>query len=610
MRRSFLFLVLCAVMCAACTKAAAAGHRGEEPTPPELKVTVSSAPSPLSAPGSGVLKLTLQIPSGYHIFGGESLSVQAKGPQGVTFGTPKYPKGTKEEDQEILRGKVLIEVPVTLPAGGGASLKGSFILDWQSCQDFGEKVCFLPTQDSFPFEVPAGIQAQAQISNPTGVPLAPPRAQSASPLIAPAAPAVLGELGRFTGFKGPRDFQTWFKSAGTSQVQEGVLGTLFGKAIESNLPLALALAFLFGVLSSLTPCVYPVIPITVAYIGSRSEGRSRFHGFALSCAFVLGLAIVYATLGAFSAKAGQAFGALTQTPWIGVPLAVLFFVLSLSMFNLFEFKTPSALTNRIERTKQKSKGRGFPGAFAIGALSGLVASPCIGPLILLILGYISTTGSPLMGFVFMFTYALGLGLLFIVIGTFSGVLAALPKSGSWMDGVRILFGVLILGAAFYFAGLYLPRTHFTIASLIALWIVILFLLFGAKKHFFTVRWRVAGILLSAAALAVVFLVLPGVGKDQFPWRTDLEKALADAAAQGRPALLDFRADWCVACVELEDRTWPNPGVKQALAGVVPIRLDMTKNTPENRAILERFTVKGLPTVVLLVPSGLPQKTGT
>ena len=610
MRRPFLFAVICAFLFAVCLRSMAASHRGDDPTPPELKAAVSSVPSPLSAPGSGVLNLALQVPSGYHIIGGEALSVQAKGPQGATFGTPRYPRGRKEEDQEVLRGKVLIEVPITLPAGESTRLKGSFLLDWQGCQDFGDKVCFLPTQDSFPFELPVGKQGQSQKPSPVTTPPVSPPAQGTPPAIATATLAKLREMGRFTGFKGPRDFQAWLRSAGTSQLQEGALARLFRKAIEGSLPLALALAFLFGILSSLTPCVYPVIPITVAYIGSRSEGRSRFHGFALSCAFVLGLAIVYAALGAFSATAGQAFGALTQTPWIGIPLAAVFFVLALSMFNLFEFKTPSALTNRIERTKQKSKGRGFSGAFLIGALSGLVASPCIGPLILLILGYISTTGSPLLGFVFMFTYALGMGLLFIVIGTFSGVLSALPKSGSWMDGVRILFGVLILGASFYFAGLYLSRNSFAAASLVALLIVILFLLFGAKRHFFAVRWRVAGILLSAAALAAVFLILPGHGKDKVPWRTDVEKALAEAASQGKPALLDFRADWCVACVELEDRTWPDPGVKRDLAGVIPIRLDMTRNTAENRAVLDRFDVKGLPTVLLLAPAGPPQKKGT
>ena len=579
MRRPFLFLVLSAVLLAACIKGAAAGRRGEEPTPPELRATVSSVPSPLSAPGSGVLKFTLQIPSGYHIFGGESLSVQAKGPQGVTFGAPKYPKGTKEEDQEILRGKVLIEVPITLPAGGGTSLKGSFILDWQACQDFGEKVCFLPTQDSFPFEVPAGNRAQA---SPAVAPIPPP---AAAPVVSPPPPLA---------------------SSTAAKATESGYQKRFADVAKSNVPLALLLAFLFGILSSLTPCVYPVIPITVAYIGSRSEGKGRFHGFFLSWAFVLGLALVYAALGAVSAKAGQVFGALSQTPWVGLPIAVLFFALALSMFNLFEFKTPSALTTRIEQTKQKGRGKGFVGAFAIGALSGLVASPCIGPLILTILAVVASTGSVLLGFSYLFAFALGMGLLFIVIGTFSGILASLPRSGAWMDGVRIFFGSVILGASFYFAGLYLPRMASLIASLVALWAVILFLLFGAKRHFFTLPWRMTGILLSAVALAAVLWILPAKGGKQpgsVAWKTDLTAALAESSDQKKPAFLDFRADWCVACVELEEKTWPDKEVGALLNTAVPVRLDMTKNTGENRALEARYSVMGLPTLILLAPDG-------
>lgn len=595
-----------------CLSTSAIGPRDEEPTPPELKATITSVPSPLPSPGSGTLRLSLQVPTGYHIFGGESLAVSARGPAGVTFGKPAYPRGKIEEELEVLRGGVAIDVPVTLPGGAGTTLRGAFVLDWQACQDFGEKVCFLPTQDSVPFEVPVEGTGRAAAPAP---PTMPPPASTPPPANPPGAAAgyegsqKLQELGRFTGFKGPDDFKRWLGEAAGQGAPEDPLESRFARAAKDNVPLALLLAFLFGILSSLTPCVYPVVPITVAYIGSRSEGKGRFYGFALSWAFVSGLALVYATLGAVSAKAGQSFGALTQTPWVGLPIAALFFVLALSMFNLFEFKTPAAITNRIEQTKHRGRGRGFAGAFFIGALSGLVASPCIGPLILAILVVVASTGSVLLGFVYLFAFALGMGLLFIVIGTFSGVLASLPKSGSWMDGVRVLFGALILGAAFYFAGLFMPRPLFTGVALVALFAVVLFLLFGAKRHFFPIPWRAAGILMSAAALALVFLILPGqAASGGVPWKTDLDAALREAASQGRPVLLDFRADWCVACLELEEKTWPDSGVQKALERMTPVRLDMTKNTPENRDLQKRYGVKGLPTVILLTPHA-PAKPG-
>jgi thiol:disulfide interchange protein DsbD len=366
-------------------------------------------------------------------------------------------------------------------------------------------------------------------------------------------------------------------------------------------------AFLFGLLSSLTPCVYPVIPITVAYIGSRSEGQGRMRGLSLSLVFVLGLAVVYSVLGAASAKAGAAFGSLTQTPWVGLPIALLFYALALSMFNLFEFKTPGSLTTRIEMTKQKGKGKGYLGAFLIGALSGLVASPCIGPLILAILVVVAATGSVALGFLYLFAFALGMGVLFVVIGTFSGILASLPKSGSWMDGVRVAFGALILTASFYFASLYLPRRFFFVLGALALLGVLLFLLFGAKRHFFGVPIRAAGILLCAAGFAAVVLLIGPAGKGSGEeWAGDLAAATEVARAEGKPLLLDFRADWCVACVELEKKTWPDASVQKFLRDVVPVRLDMTTQGPAEKALLDACGVKGLPTVILLTPEEKPR----
>lgn len=606
------------VLCLAGMSALPAYTKGPEegdPTPPEISCTVQSAPARLTAPGKGKLLLSLRIPKGYHLFGGEALSVTAQLPPWAKAGTPVYPKGKMEEEIEVLRGAVTIELPVELGDTPGKRLEGTFHVDWQGCQDFGEKVCFLPTTDRVPFALEV---APASISAPTSIPAAaapgPSPATGVPPSPAPDAstPSATSvpeegfrELGRFSGFKNEEAFLLWLSEAqGENSASEPQgMEAKFAAAAKGNLPLALVLAFLFGLLSSLTPCVYPVIPITVAYIGSRSEGKPRSYGFLLSLAFVGGLAIVYATLGAVSAGFGFAFGSLTQNIWVGLGVALLFFALALSMFNLFELKTPSGLTNRLEKSKQAGRGKGFFGAFLIGAISGLVASPCIGPLVLAILVVVASTGSVFLGFLYLFVYALGLGVLFVVIGTFSGILSSLPKSGGWMDGVRILFGSLILAASFYFAGLYLSRNLFLVVALVALWGVILFLLFGAKRHFFTVPLRVAGILLSAGALVLALWVLPSATseKDQMRWVPSLEEGAITARGAQKPILLDFRADWCVACVELEEKTWPKAKVQEKFAGLVPVRMDMTKNTEENRALQQRFGVKGLPTVILLAP---------
>ena len=573
-----------------------AGPLDSDPTPPELKFKVSSAPSPLPDPGVGALILDIEVPTGFHIFSDDSLAVKMPSLKGVTWGSPRVPKGEMVEERPVLRGTVRIEVPVDLTRDAPSAVRGELEVRWQACQEFGEKVCFLPLKDGVPFDlVVKPVSAAAQVPVIPPEPAVPAASETASQAVSqPAGEGFVPALGK--GEAPPV----------TPPAEAEGYEAKFARAATENIPLALLLAFLFGVLSSLTPCVYPVIPITVAYIGSRSEGKGRSAGFFLSLAFVAGLALVYAALGAVSAKAGQAFGALTQTPWVGLPIAALFFALSLSMFNLFEFKTPAALTNRIEATKRKSKSRGFLGAFLIGALSGLVASPCIGPLILAILVVVAATGSVALGFLYLFVYALGLGVLFVVIGTFSGVLASLPKSGGWMDGVRVLFGALILAAAFYFAGLYLPKAAFLIVGLLGLWAVVLFLLFGAKRHFFSVRTRVVAILLCAVAFVAVLPLLPSMAREAeggVRWEVSLEAGLAASASQGKPSFLDMRADWCPACLELEKKTWPDPGVQKWLGSVVPVRLDMTKNTDADQALMQRYGVRGLPTVLLISRDG-------
>ncbi len=577
------------------------------PVPPELQTSVSAHPSPLPAPGRGSLVLTVSVPPGYHIFAGKDLRIGFPSLPGVTFGTPVYPEGTPEEGGSVLRGTSTVTLPVTLGSLRVKRLEGSLTLHWQGCQDYGDKVCFLPAEDRVPFSLPVALSK------------APPPSSSEG-----SARASGQEGAGPSGRSEPAQVQASPSKANAPVSNKAVLPAVAAQAHDApaerpyqqrftsiaqhNIPFALLLAFLFGILSSLTPCVYPVIPITVAYIGSRSEGRGRSHGFLLSLAFVLGLALVYATLGAISAKAGQTFGTLTQTPWVGVPIALLFFLLAFSMFNLFEFKTPAFLTNRIEQSKQREKGKGFAGAFAIGALSGLVASPCVGPLILAILVAVAATGSVLLGFLYLFSFALGMGLLFVVIGTFSGVIASLPKSGTWMDGVRIVFGVLILAAGFYFAGLYLTPLLFWLVAGLILGFLSGFLAFGGYRHFFTVPMRISGIVLACAALLAVARLLPASEfSADIPspagWSTNLESAQAQGRAEERPLLLDFRADWCVACVELERTTWPSPELRAALNEVIPVRLDMTASTRANQSLQQRYGILGLPTVILLAPDG-------
>jgi len=214
------------------------------------------------------------------------------------------------------------------------------------------------------------------------------------------------------------------------------------QTLAQNTLWAFATVFGAGVLTSLTPCVYPMIPITVSIFGAR-ETKSRAGAFLLATAYVMGIAVMYAGLGVLAALGGWAAGRVLSSPWFVVPLCVFFVVLATSMFGLWEIRLPFWLQNRISSVG----GKGFGGAFAMGLVGGILIAPCTGPVLAGILGYVATTRDVAMGAALLFTYALGIGVLFWVIATFA---VSLPKSGAWMEGVKSVLGIALLVAALYY----------------------------------------------------------------------------------------------------------------------------------------------------------------
>lgn len=571
------------------------------PEPPVLGLSVKTHPEVLNSPGEGELSLTVSIPNGYHIFAGGELRASLS-PGKLRMKNVKYPEAETEDGFEIYRGTVKIRLIVTVPPGIDGETKGEVNLDWQGCQDFGDKVCFMPATSKAGYSLKAVPLPGEAKQPPVGTPDATGPAPDNKAAAVDVSPWLDGfrEKGRFSGYLPPKDFEQWYKkvSAGGSGTDQN----LFSKVARNNIPLAILVAILFGFLSSLTPCVYPIIPITIAYIGSRASGKSRLSGFVLSLFFVLGLALVYSTLGVISSLLGVSFGSLTQKPAVGLFVALVFLLLGLSMMGLFEISMPSRWSGKIEA--EKRKGKGYLGAFFIGALSGLVASPCIGPLLLAILVIVASIGSAFLGFIYLFAFALGMGILFILIGTFSGLLSSLPKSGGWMDFVKIIFGAMIIAAAFYFGALYLPSAPFFLLSGTVLGFVVAFLIFGASRHFFPVPARVVGSILVVAAFAGILPLTPhtrGKTGGQEYFMTDIEEASKKADRENKPLLLDFRADWCAACLELEEKTWPSEEAKRVFAEVVPVKMDFTKDSETRTALESRFAIKGLPTVILLTP---------
>ncbi len=381
----------------------------------------------------------------------------------------------------------------------------------------------------------------------------------------------------------------------------------FTAALQKG-PLYAALAALAGgFLVSLTPCVYPMIAVTVSVFGAR-QAKGRAEGALLSLAFVLGIVAMFVPLGVLAGLSGSMFGSVLQSRWVLVGIAALFLALAASLFGAFEFALPSALTNRLATIG----GIGYKGAFALGLACGLIASPCTGPVLTGILTFIAQTRSAGLGALAMAAFALGLGAPFFVVGTFA---IQLPKSGRWMVHVKSLLGIVLIVVALYFLASAFPalsswaRPGSWLFALAALGLVAGALLGGVHRDFAELGVGVklakgSGVLLiSVAAFALISAWARP--KQSFAWHEgDVHTARARALNERRPLLVDFTAAWCGACKQLDRVTFSAPEVRPEMARFVAVKVDATNDDdPRVSATLERFHVIGLPTVVIFDSSG-------
>ncbi len=372
--------------------------------------------------------------------------------------------------------------------------------------------------------------------------------------------------------------------------------------------LAFAVAFAGGVLTSLTPCVYPLIPITVSIFGARTAG-TRPRAMALSGMYVLGIAVMYSALGLAAALSGAAFGSVMQSRLAVSLVALVLVAMSASMFGFFDLQLPSSWQARLNRVG----GAGPAGAFAMGLVSGIIAAPCTGPVLAAALAFVAAQGSVALGVSVMFAYALGLGLLFFLIGAFS---LSLPKSGPWMEIVKSVFGAALLAAALVFLLGAFPelRALFSArrwAVLVAAAAAALGVLAGGLSASFDAaagERALKGLGLALLVGGIVYGVGAAGAQERaraaaFAWQHDYDAAVALARAEGRPMIIDFWAEWCAACKELDKHVWADPQVRAAASRFVAVKLDGTDGADWFNELVDRYGVVGLPTVVLLDAQG-------
>lgn len=384
---------------------------------------------------------------------------------------------------------------------------------------------------------------------------------------------------------------------------------------SNSLILSFLLVFLAGFLTSFTPCIFPMIPITLSILGHGADKRTRSKNFLLSLSYVHGIALTYATLGLIAASGGFLFGSLLGNPYILSFICIVMLFMSLSMFGLFEIQLPSFFRNKFTNKKTDTN---YTGAFISGLFAGLVASPCVGPILVTLLTYVSTQKNLLLGFFLLFTYAMGLGLIFLFLGLSNEFLKFLPRSGGWMNNVKYFFAFLMLASFYYYLNLLVPENIFYI--ILGLGMIILSAFFKAfEKHPNGFKNN----LKKSIWLTVFYLGLLYIANGLFDfkslinqrntkytqqlnlksWNSFSANDFEAAIQSGKPVIVDFWADWCAACHELEEKTFSHELVKQELQRFILFKFDATRSSDELDALKIKYNIKGLPTVLFFNKNG-------
>ena len=538
----------------------------------------------------------------------------------VTLGQPVFPTGIMQHDEfygevEIYRDKVSIDIPMIRT---GADKEMELQIRFQGCADIG--VCYPPQTQLVPVQLPglpAGLISNTTPAAPNST-LLPPAAGIAGQVI--AAPNA-----NTASTANPANTGTASPAYATPAVpfvaeQDRIAGLLVRQQFW-----ALPAFFGFGLLLAFTPCVFPMIPILSSIIVGQGSHLTQRRAFLLSLVYVLAMALTYTVAGVLAGLLGANIQVWFQNPWVLTTFAGLFVLLALSMFGFYELQMPSSWQSRLSELSNR-QGGGYSGVAVMGLLSALIVGPCVAPPLIGVLTVIGSTGDAELGGTALFAMSLGMGAPLLVIGTSAGKL--LPKAGVWMDRIKAVFGVLMLGVAIYLLERILPEA---VAMLLwAMLLIICAVYMGAlqastgKSGWFTLA-RGFGVVLLVYGVLILVGVAAG-GRDTLqPLRgvlfaagssaqqehlsfsaiktvDDLDRVIAQAG--GRPVMLDFYADWCVSCKEMEKYTFSDPAVQAQLNSAILLQADVTANDDADQALLKRFRLVGPPAILFFGSDGV------
>lgn len=393
-------------------------------------------------------------------------------------------------------------------------------------------------------------------------------------------------------------------SAGSSHnsspsLADNAIASMFN---ERGVVLAFLGIFLIGLALNLTPCVYPMLSVTVSLFGGQAEQKTGTrHSFIMAFTYVLGIVSMYSALGVAAAYTGSLFGNWLQSSAVLAVVGLILLAMALSMFGLYELQPPQWALQKLGKTRGSV---GPAGHFMSGIMVGIFAAPCIGPPVIALLTFVGTQGDPLFGFFTFFVMALGLGLPYLLLGTFSSLLTKLPRSGAWMVWVKKVFGVVLVGAALFFLALaQFPKyVLYTLPPTLILGGLYLGFMEPSGRNL-KIFSRIKGIV-GIAGIVGGILVIMNLTKPTVNWESYTPEKIEQAVASEKPVILDFYADWCVPCLELDRITFTDPKVISALQSYRTIKVDLTDyESPEAEELRKQYDVAGVPTIIFLDENG-------